>query len=43
MLVTILAMRDGSLCSCVGMARSLNPSGSYSNKVDDKAGDVVGF
>ena len=43
MLVTILAIRNGSVRSCVGMLRSLNPSGSYSNNVEDKAGDVVGF
>jgi len=42
-LVTILAIRNGSVRSCAGMLWSLNPSGSYSNDVEDKAGDVVGF
>ena len=42
-LVTILAVRSGSVRNCTGMIRSLNPSGSYSNNVEDRAGDVVGF
>ena len=42
-LVTILAMRNGSVCSCSGMLLSLNPSGSYSNDVVDRAGNVVIF
>jgi len=42
-LVTILAMRDGAVCICSGMPLSLNPSGSYSNDVVDRVGDVVAF
>ena len=38
-----MAIRNGSLCSCAGMAWSLNPSGSYSSDVADKAGEVLGF
>ena len=42
-LVTILAIRNGSVHSCSGMLLSLNPSGSYSNDVVDRAGNVVIF
>jgi len=42
-LVTILAMRNSSVHNCAGMVQSLNPSGLYSNDVEDKAGDIVSF
>ena len=43
MLVTILAIRNGSVRSCSGIVRSLNPSGLYSNDVVDGTSDVVTF
>jgi len=41
--VTILAMRNGLVQSCSGIALSQNPSGLYSNDVVKGTGNVVIF
>ena len=42
-MVTILAIRNGSVQSCSGIALSLNSSGLYSRDVVEGIGDIVIF